>query len=85
MARPGGLGPASTRSQAKVPNGYEYGCFWWVHPGAHAGVLAFGYAVTIAVFPSLDLVVRTGRGSFDVRGILRPILAALDAGATKGS
>ena len=58
-----------------------------MNPGAHGGFLALGYAgQTIAVFPKLDLVVTTtGGGSFDVLGILRPILGALEAGGTQGS
>lgn len=77
----------STRTHVKVPNGFAYGYFWWVNPGPHGGFLALGYAgQTIAVFPKLDLVVTTtGGGGFDVLGVLRPILAALDATSTKGS
>ena len=78
---------ASTRMHVKVPNGYEYGYFWWVNPGPHGGFLALGYAgQAIAVVPRLDLVVTTtGGGSFDVLGVLKPILAALRGGRTQGS
>jgi CubicO group peptidase (beta-lactamase class C family) len=77
----------STRTHVRIPHGYAYGYFWWVDTGPHSGFLALGYAgQTIAVFPKLGLVVTTtGGGTFDVLGVLRPILAALGSGVEQGS